>query len=472
MRSTWKIVILSAALALLLALTSCDLSFLPEILGDTTTTESTDLPTDGDQTTTAEPDDPADGSTTEEPVLEKQPDGTLPFVPQSPERINYDWKAMWFSQFDMMQAMTAGGRQRTESQFRTRMAKMLDNAKGDHYNTIIVQVRPNADSAYPSEYFPPSRYAVGAYGGTFEYDPFAIIIEMCRERELKVHAWINPMRAMSTSEIEQIDGKYQIKQWYDNAAQRAKFLREVDGYWYLNIAYPEVRKLIVDGVGEIMEKYDVDGIHMDDYFYPTTDPMFDFAAYSLYARNGGKLDQGSWRRENLNVLVSELYAETKSHSLRALFGISPAGNLNTVYNTQYADVNTWCANPGYIDYICPQIYFGFEHSAWPFEETCHRWQDLIKTDYVTLLVGVSFGNVGNTDKYAGTGVNEWKENYDVMVRQLRYTQTLDKCAGISVFCYKHIFDLSSGARIAGQVGYESTLFKNDLPNATFKYVAR
>ena len=85
---------------------------------------------------------------------------------------------------------------------------------------------------------------------------------------------------------------------------------------------------------------------------------------------------------------------------------------------------------------------------------------------------MSFGNVGNTDKYAGTGVNEWKENYDVMVRQLRYTQTLDKCAGISVFCYKHIFDLSSGARIAGQVGYESTLFKNDLPKATFKYVAR
>ena len=189
---------------------------------------------------------------------------------------------------------------------------------------------------------------------------------------------------------------------------------------------------------------------MDDYFYPTTDASFDQKAYNTFKADGGKLGLADWRKDNLNTLVAELYATVKMHDLRALFGISPAGNINTVRDSHYADVDTWCGNPGYIDYICPQVYFGFEHASWAFDKTCKIWQDIIKTDYVSLIVGMSFGKaVSGTDNYAGAaGKDEWTRHKDIMMRSLQYTETLEKCVGVTVFCYQHLWDRSTGSILA------------------------
>ena len=445
-------------LCLLVVLVACDTASVPE----ETTPEATVAPTDApaEEPTEASTEPPTEKETeemtepetteeitTEEETTERTPDGTIPFVPDHPETIDSDWKAIWLSQFDLQSIYTSGSAQRPEADFRKRMETVLDNVAGDGYNTVVLQLRPYADSMYPSEVYPPSRYSMGSYAGEFTYDPIAIVVELCAERGLSVHGWINPMRGMTEDEIKQVDDKYLIKQWYNDSTKKGDYIVFVNKNWYLNIAHPEVRQLICAGAAEILEKYEMDGIHMDDYFYPTTDASFDSKAYNAYKKEGGKLSLAEWRKDCLSTLVAELYATVKTHDLRALFGISPAGNINTVRDSHYADVDKWCGNPGYIDYICPQVYFGFEHASWDFVKTCKIWQDIIKTDYVSLIVGMSFGKaVAGVDNYAGAaGKDEWTRHKDIMLRSLRHTETLEKCVGVTVFSYQHLWDRSTGA---------------------------
>ena len=282
---------------------------------------------------------------------------------------------------------------------------------------------------------------MGSYGKNFSYDAVAIAVELAHERGLSIHAWINPLRAMTDSQITSVQQDYAIRQWYDDSALIGKYVVKVGENWYLNPAYSEVRELILDGAREVMQKYDFDGLHMDDYFYPTTDESFDGMAYRQYLREGGKLSLADFRRDALNKLVGGMYEVVKSIDSEALYGISPAGNYNTVYNSHYADVLTWCAEEGYIDYICPQVYFGLEHSSFDFVSTAEKWQSYIKTDAVKLIIGMSLGKAqSGVDNYAGDGKNEWSEHKDVLKRCLEYTKELDECIGVAYFCYQYFYD--------------------------------
>jgi uncharacterized lipoprotein YddW (UPF0748 family) len=327
--------------------------------------------------------------------------------------------------------------------------RMLDNVKANGFNTVILQMRPYADSMYPSEYYPASSYACGAYGKSFSYDPIEIFIELAHERELSVHAWINPMRGMLVSEIGAISNKYLVKQWYTKSTTRGRLVCVVDNRIYLNPAHDIVQFLIVDGAREILNRYPVDGLHMDDYFYPTTATSFDSKSYSEYRKAGGRLDLAGFRKHNLNLLVSRLWSMTKSVSEDLVFGISPAGVMTTVLNSHYANVVEWCSRPGYIDYICPQVYFGLEHQNYDFVKVCNTWQNIIKTDSVKLVIGMTLGKAkSKVDNYAGTGKYEWRDNSDILKRCLEYTRTLEKCVGVSYFCYQYFYDPISGNEVA------------------------
>ena len=206
----------------------------------------------------------------------------------------------------------------------------------------------------------------------------------------------------------------------------------------------------MDGARELMQNYPIDGVHMDDYFYPTQDASFDEAAYEAYRAEGGRKKLDAFRRDNLSDLVSDLYRAVKAERADAWFGISPAGVYTTVMNKHYADVTRWCGNPGFIDYIIPQVYFGFEHATCAFDKICMQWQNLIKTDYVTLLVGVSFGKaLSKTDAYAGSGKDEWAQHTDILKRGVEYSLHLDKCQGMSVFCYQYFRDPVSAVPVSG-----------------------
>ncbi len=368
-------------------------------------------------------------------------------------KMNYtNVKAMWLSQFDLSDVYGVAS-QRSEADFRKLMTTILENVSGIGINTVIVQVRPNADSMYPSEFYAPSTYVVGDYGKDFTYDPFEIIVEIAHECELSVHAWINPMRAMTTAEIEKLNSKYPLKKWWDDSTLRAKYLPVVSSRVYLNVGEPEVRKLIVDGARELMEKYDVDGLHMDDYFYPTQEKSFDSASFAAL---GGGASLGDWRRENINSLVADLYAAAKAVNPDILFGISPAGTMEKDYEQLYADIYTWCGKAGYIDYICPQIYFGLEHGSQAFGMNTEKWNGIIKAEGVKMWIGMTLGKAlngskGTEDQYGGTeaGKTEWIRNQDVLKRCLEKSLTADNCTGVAYFCYQYFWDPVSGKAVDG-----------------------
>jgi uncharacterized lipoprotein YddW (UPF0748 family) len=187
-------------------------------------------------------------------------------------------KAMWISQFDFGSVYCGWGGQNTESVFRAYVQKAFDNLLTMGFNTVIVQVRPNADSFYPSAYYPWSHYVVGSYGTKGKYDPLEIMIEEAHEREISFQAWINPMRAMSVEDSKLIDPSYPMANWLkDKSKSRYLYVGEYAGKpsYYFNVYYEEVRQLIINGAAEIVRYYDVDGVHMDDYFYPGNDSAMD-----------------------------------------------------------------------------------------------------------------------------------------------------------------------------------------------------
>ena len=444
MSSLFKFCFVMVLMAALLSLGGCDTADA----GDEMYTEAlTEAVGEVQQTTQKE----------EEVLTTTAPDTTVAEDVSANEYkvLNYDdMKAMWLSQYDLSNVYCAGSSQRPAQSFTNYIKTILSNVKDLGFNTVIVQVRPFADSMYPSEFYPMSSMVVGSYGKNASYDPFAIVIEEAHALGLSVQVWINPMRAMLDSEIGKVDDKYLIKQWYNDRTLKGKYIVECSGRWYLNVAYEPVRQLIVDGAREIVEKYDVDGLHMDDYFYPTTDASFDAAAYVEYVKGGGKASREDWRRQQLNALVSSLWSTVKQQDENMLFGISPAGNFNTVYNNQYADIYTWCATPGYIDYICPQVYFGFEHGSCDFVKVATTYQSMIKTDKVKLIIGMTLGKAlsgsqGGEDKWAGAGKREWIENKDILLRGLEYTRQLPKCSGVAYFCYQYFYDPISGKAVAG-----------------------
>ncbi len=352
--------------------------------------------------------------------------------------LNFDnMKAIWLSQFDLKPIYLEGGKQRPKADFETRIAAVLKNVKDLGFNTVFVQVRPYADSFYPSVFYPASSYITGEYGVNFSYDPFGIIVEKAHSLNLSVHAWINPMRAMGEEEIKKVSNVYKIKQWYN---RQSDHLVNVEGRLYLNPAYSEVRKLIIDSTDEILRIYKIDGLHMDDYFYPTASADFDKTVYEDYLKNGGKLSLVEFRRENLNLLVKGLFSAVKGQNSKLLFGISPAGNLQTVFSEHYADVYSWCSKTGYIDYICPQVYFGLKHEFNPFSKVINQWQNIIKNEKVRLIIGMTLGKTkSKDDPYAGSGRNEWKESSDILKRCLQETEKLNNCAGVSFFSYQYFY---------------------------------
>ena len=447
MKTKAKSILVMLAMAMLASAVACGVepSGQPDLPDAYTTPPAVESSAALDTTTpTPQETTPVD-TTAATPVIDKEEYKVL----------NYDdMKAMWLSQYDLSSIYCSGSSQRPEKSFTTYIKTILNNVKQLGFNTVIVQVRPFADSMYPSDYYPMSSMVVGKYGKEATYDPFAIIVDEAHALGLSVQAWINPMRAMLNSEIGGVSDKYLIKQWYNDSSARGKLIVESSNRWYLNVAYEDVRQLIIDGAREIVEKYDVDGLHMDDYFYPTTDASFDNTAYVAYVKGGGKLSREDWRREQLNLLVSGLWNTVKEQDPDLLFGISPAGNFNTVYNSQYADIYTWCAKEGYIDYICPQVYFGFEHGSCDFVKVATTYQSMIKTDKVKLIIGMTLGKAlsgseGGEDKWAGNGKREWIENKDVLLRGLEYTKQLPKCSGVAYFCYQYFYNPTSGAQVAG-----------------------
>lgn len=341
--------------------------------------------------------------------------------------LNYsEVKGMWISYIDL-----AGISSGSESAFRSGIADIYDNCEALGINTVYVHVRSHGDAYYSSDYFPRTKYL----GGT--YDPLEVMVDEAHARGLSFQAWINPLRGCAVSDISRESG-YKLYDWAGGETR----LVQVGSYYYLNPAYTEVTDLIAAGAREITANYDVDGVHIDDYFYPTTEAYFDSAAFS----QSGLSSLSDFRLANCDRLVSSLYSAVKKGNSSAIFGVSCQGSLYNNYNYMYADVKKWCAQSGFIDYIMPQIYYGFKNSAEPFEECVNTWNNLAYSGGIPLIVGITSAKLGLEDKWAGEGRDEWITDEFILERQFLASRELSSYGGIGIYSYGSVFNADYSVR--------------------------
>ena len=249
----------------------------------------------------------------------------------------------------------------------------------------------------------------------------------------------------------QRENGYKIGEWIGSGTKAVL----VGSYYYLNPAYDDVIKLIADGVAEIVSNYDVDGVHIDDYFYPTTDKSFDEQAFNA----SGYSSLSDFRFANCDKLVSSIYSAIKNVNNTMLFSVSPQGNISNDYQVLYADVKKWCSEKGYLDIIMPQIYYGFNNKSQPFEKCCSEWNDIVKQGNAKLVIGVAVYKIGTEDAWAGTqGKNEWINDENILARQFMSAKQLDSYSGLCLFSYSSLF--KPGGNVKDKVEKEREALKN------------
>lgn len=320
-----------------------------------------------------------------------------------------------------------------EKTFKKEISKAFKELANKGFNRVTVQVRPCADAFYKSNYVPTSEYMFGYQGAKLIYDPLEIMIDTAHKYNLSIEAWINPYRVSQRNDFSLLAKNNIALKW-----QNTSKLIVLDNGIYFNPCYNEVTDLIVKGVKEILLNYNVDSLCFDDYFYPTKDKSIDKEEYTKYKSNGGELSLFDWRRDNVNNMIKSVYSAVKTINKSVTFGISPASDMDYDYSTLYADVIKWSRNEGYIDYICPQIYFGFKNENQPFMQTTKRWCD---NATCALYIALPMYKSGLSDEYAGeSGKNEFKKEKNIVARQITYISKIDKIKGYYIFSYSSLKD--------------------------------
>lgn len=303
-----------------------------------------------------------------------------------------EYRAVWISYLEWQSADFS-----SEDAFRAQMGSWFDQYAAMGLNTVLAQVRPFGDALYPSAIFPWSSVCTGTQGLDPGFDPLAVLVEEAHARGLRLEAWLNPYRLALN---DTVPGAFSA----DNLATvHPEWVKQAAGGQYLDPSRQDVRDCIAAGVQEILDGYAVDGIHLDDYFYPTTDEAFDAAEY---AAAGTDLSLEDWRRENVNALVRQLYqlVHTGGRTAGAVpLGISPQGNNDNNYAQQYSDAALWLSTPGYIDYAMPQVYWGYGYTTgsgstrFAFENITAEWLALPRAAGVALYFGLGAYRIGDGD---------------------------------------------------------------------------
>lgn len=304
-------------------------------------------------------------------------------TPESDEEM----RGVWVSYMELSMENESS---KTQKAFEDKFTEIVQKCRESGFNTLIVQVHPFCDALYKSSYFPWSHILTGTQGENPQYDALQIMCDICKENNLKIHAWINPYRVSSNETPKKLsDNNPYIK--------NSEIGIKTDNGIFLDPSNETAQQLISDGVKEIAENYDVDGIQFDDYFYPTEDESFDKKQYEAYIEKYGKensMSLDNWRMQNVNTLICKVYRTIKSVDSSVEFGISPQGNIGN-NDGLYADVKSWCTCKGFADYICPQIYFSLENPALTFEDCLNSWTSLDFGENVKLYVGLGGYKAGN-----------------------------------------------------------------------------
>lgn len=338
----------------------------------------------------------------------------------------------------------------------------LDFIKNQNLNTVFFQVRTMGDAFYPSNYAPWSRFLTGTLGKNPGYDPLKLAVNEAHARGLEIHPWFNPFR-IST------DGDNFDKQGYINSLPNGSALKnnpqwivQYGNYHCLDIGIPEARKYVIDSITEVVKNYNIDGIHLDDYFYPYPKDNIVFPDDETFNKYGqGYSNKEDWRRDNINKFVKDLNSSIKSEKPQVKFGISPFGiwrngssvggsNTNGLssYDAIYVDSKKWVQEE-WLDYIVPQIYWAFDTKVAPYGELVDWWSKQVEGKKVHLYIGQATYKIN--DQFGS----------DEIINQIKYNRNNKNVKGSSFFSLRDLKDNKDGILEKLKTVYNT---KADVPN--------
>lgn len=374
------------------------------------------------------------------------------------ESNKFETRACWISSIGNLDFPSKMGM--SAANLRKEIDEIIKNCKNIGLNTIFFQVRPNGDALYCSEIFPWSKYLSGKQGVAPDqsFDPLQYFIQQAHKSNIELHAWINPYRIGTGENIAPT-----LSQNNPAIVHPEYTIQSATGLYY-NPGLPEVRSLILAGIDELISNYDVDGIHFDDYFYPYDLTGFDDS--DTYKKYGNGRSLGDFRRESVDELVRLTYNLIKSKDPDIEFGISPFGiwaNKSTnsqgsetrgmsSYAAIFSDSKKW-VEKGWLDYICPQVYWSFDHEKAPYAKIVDWWESVCKKTDVKLYIGLAAYKI-NADEVG------WNEP-DQILRQLQYASKKTSYAGHCFFRY--------GVLMENPLGVTDTVkkyYKENLNNYT------
>ncbi|MGW1869461.1 glycoside hydrolase family 10 protein [Streptomyces mauvecolor] len=317
---------------------------------------------------------------------------------------------------------------------RAELLAHLDKAVERRLNTVVLQVRPTADALWPSPYEPWSQWLTGVQGQDPGWDPLGTAVREAHRRGLELHAWLNPYRIANHTDLSRLVPTHPARVHPDWAVAYG-------GKLYYNPGLPEVRRFVEDAMLDAVRRYDIDGVHWDDYFYPYPVAGETFDDDEAYERYGdGFPDRDAWRRNNIDLLVRETAARIKKINRRLAFGISPfavwrnassdeRGSATTAgvqtYDDLHADTRTW-VREGWIDYICPQVYWNIGFAAADYAVLVPWWDEVARGTGVHLYIGEALYKAGDPAQPAA-----WQDPAELS----RHLTLADRYASVRGHCF-------------------------------------
>ncbi len=324
---------------------------------------------------------------------------------------------------------------KSEEELKSNINLIFKTLKTYKVNNLFLHVRAFDDCFYSSSIYNLSDYCKND-NDKLNFDILRCFIDVAEEHKISIHAWLNPYRIRNDNQTDKIPlTSFAGKILAENSEDERIITTENSIYY--NPAYPEVQNYVLKGIREILENYEVSGIHIDDYFYPTTDEEIDKNIYNNYIKNGGELNLADFRRNAVNSLVSSIYSLVKSYDDNLLVSVSPSADIEKNYNNSYADVKLWAENDGYADILIPQLYYGFNHSTMPFNDLLNEWVTL-QNENTKIVIGLAVYKTGNEDIYAQEGRNEWIEDDNIIAEQIEYINNAN-AFGWSYFSASYLY---------------------------------
>ncbi|MDT3427453.1 uncharacterized lipoprotein YddW (UPF0748 family) [Paenibacillus forsythiae] len=385
--------------------------------------------------TGAEPPQASDPEEPQLPSVPVVPKPTVPTVPDIPGAGSKAMKGVWISSvynLDWPSASSIGKIDQQKEEF----SHLLDSLKAIGFNAVFVQVRPSGDSLYPSSLVPWSKVLTGTQGKDPGYDPLQFMIDAAHDRGMQFHAWFNPFRATTDAS----DKSLAALAANHVAKAHPEWVVKADGKLYINPGIPEARQSIIDTVLEVVKGYAIDGVHLDDYFYPSGVTFDDDNAFKAY-NAGGIASKADWRRDNINNFVRELGEQIHALKPEVSYGISPFGVWRNIkldstgsdttagvsaYDDMYADVRTWIKQ-GWIDYVAPQVYWSLSYNTARYDKLVEWWVNEVRNTGVKLYIGQAAYKVGAANQSA-----EWQSGEQI-ISQLKFNENYVEVEGSIMF---------------------------------------